>query len=106
MIQILFKAVVYWKEKCDVAIGRLALIRKKDGTTRRVGRVFRGNEITTPPTLEEGEELITEASSGTILAQMLSGGKEPDDETLLKDMNAAMDCYEKGEFEDITHKLD
>lgn len=89
-----------------MAIGRLALIRKKDGTTRRVGRVFRGNEIMTPVTLEDGEELITEPSSSTILAQMLNGGESVDDETLLKDMNAAMDCYEKGEFEDITNKLD
>jgi hypothetical protein len=88
-----------------MATGRLALIRKKDGTTRRVGRVFRSIDVITPVPLDDGEELITEASASTLVAQILSGGEAPDDETLLKDMNAAMDFYEKGEFVDITDEL-
>ncbi len=89
-----------------MAIARLTDVKKTDGTTRLVSEVLYDNDIIVPVALEPGEEIVSTQQASTMLARMIDGGEDPSAEEIKAEMMAIREMYLRGDFVDITNKID
>ncbi len=89
-----------------MALCRLMVVRKTDGTIREVAQVFYDGDTVEPIVLEPGEEVIETMKASTILAKRMDGIEDPLPEKLIAELRSIREAYQRGDFIDITDKID
>lgn len=73
---------------------------------RRVFQVLYSDGRFEPVILEVGESVIWTQQASTLLSKLLDGGEDPLPEELKAEMLAIEEAYLRGDFVDITDKID
>lgn len=89
-----------------MALCRLTVIRKTDGTNREVAQVFYDGDPVESVVLEQGEQIVETVQASTVLAKLMDGIEDPLPEELIAELRAAREAHRRGDFVDITDKID
>jgi len=89
-----------------MALCKLTVVRKIDKSVREVFQVFYDGDLLEPVVLEPGEEVIETVQASTILAKLKDNIADPLPEELKAELRTIYEVYKRGDFIDITDKLD
>ena len=89
-----------------MALCRITSVKKADGTIRDIAQVFYEGDPMEPVVLEPGEKVIETVQASTMLAKLMDGIVDPLPEELKAELLAIREVYRRGEFVDITDKID
>ena len=89
-----------------MALCRLTVVRKADGTTREVAQVFYDGDRLEPVVLELGEEVVETVQASTVLAKLIDKIEDPLPQELIAELRAIREAHRRGDFVDITDKID
>ena len=89
-----------------MALCKLTVVRKTDGTTREVAQVFYDGDRLEPVALELGEEVVETVQASTTLAKLADKIQDPSPKELMAELRAIREVVRRGDFIDITDKID
>ena len=89
-----------------MALCRLTVVRKADGTIREVAQVFYDGDRLEPVVLELGEEVVETVQASTVLAKLIDKIEDPLPQELIAELRAIREAHRRGDFVDITDKID
>ena len=89
-----------------MALCRLTVIRKTDGSIREVPQVFYDGDHLEPVVLELGEKVVETLQASTILARLVDKIEDPSPQKLIAELRSVYEAYQRGDFVDITDRID